>query len=172
MRKHLKKTTKRAMLASSLLGVATVGVMTTSGMASARSGGQDNMADAIANKFKLNKTEVQQVMKEQREQNHEARQQQHLAELVKDGKLTQEQADKLKAKHETMEAKREAARNEQDPAKRKAAMESIRAEMQQWAKDNGIDLSAIRPARGEREGHGPGGGMGKMMRYDDSQRNE
>ncbi len=166
MRKHIKKTTKRAMLTSGLLGVATVGVLASGGFAYAKTGGQDSMADAIANKFKLNKTEVQQVMKEQRLQERAAHQQERLAQLVKDGKLTQAQADKLKAKEKEMQPKREAAHNETDATKREAAHEAIRAEMDQWAKDNGIDLSTIRPARGGmREGHGPGHrGMGDMVR--------
>ena len=161
------------MLASGLLGVATVGVITTGGMAYAHAGRQDNMADAIANKFKLNKTEVQQVIKDQRKQNHEQRQQERIAELVKDGKITQEQADKLKVKLQSMEAKREAAHNETDPAKRKAAHEAIKAEMEQWAKDNGIDPSVIRPPRGEREAQGLRGHRMQMMQdRDDAPRPE
>lgn len=165
----MKKTTKRAMLTSSLLGVAAVGVLASGGFAYAKTGGQDNMAEAIANKFKLNKTEVQQVIKQERQQERAAHREERLAQLVKDGKLTQAQADKLIAKEKEMEPKREAAHNETDATKRKAAMEAIKTEMDQWAKDNGIDLSPIRPARGGmHEGRGPDHmGMGGMMRDGD-----
>lgn len=158
MRKNLKKTTKRAILAASLAGVAAAGMMTTGGLAYASNTGTSSMANAIAGRFKLKSAEVQQVM----DSEHEKRHDQHLEQLVKAGKLTQEQADKLKAKQKEMEPKREAARNEADATKRKAAMDAIRNEMDQWVKDNGIDLSDIRPARGI---HGPGGhmGMGGMM---------
>ncbi len=157
----MKKTTKRAMLASGIVGVATVGVLASGGFAYANTG-QQSLADNIATKFKLNKTEVQKVIDQDREQ-HEA---DHLAKLVKDGKLTQAQADKLKVEEDAIHAKMEAARNETDPAKRKAARDAIKAEMDQWAKNNGIDLSTIRPGRGM---HGPGDmGMGRMMHDGDT----
>ena len=159
MRKHMKKTTKRAMLASGLVGVATVGVLASGGFAYANTS-QSSLADNIATKFKLNKTEVQKVI----DQNHEQHRADRLAQLVKDGKLTQAQADKLKAKETEIHTKMEAARNETDPVKRKAARDAIKAEMDQWAKDNGIDLSTIRPGRGM---HGPGG-MSRMMHDGDA----
>ena len=153
LRKHIKKTTKRAMLASSLVGVATVGVLASGGFAYAKTGGQDGMAEAIASKFNLKQSEVQQVMDDQ----HEKRHQQRLTQLVTDGKLTQVQADKLKAKFEELKPKREAAHKETDATKCKAAHEAIRAELDQWAKDNGIDLSVLRPAGGLHHKAGPHG---------------
>lgn len=147
----MKKTTKRAMLASGLLGVATVGVLTSGGFAYAKTGSQDTARTAIT------RPSAQRGMKLQHQKHHQER----LAQLVADGKLTQTQADKLTAKEKEMEPKREAAHNETDATKRRVAMNTIKAEMEQWAKDNGIDLSTIRPGR---DMHGPGGvGMGRMM---------
>lgn len=159
MRKNIKKTTKRAILASGLAGVAAMGVMATGATAYANTS-RSTLADSIANKFKLNKAEVQKVI----DQDHQKHTDEHLAQLVKDGKLTQEQADKLKAKQAELEPKREAAHNETDRVKRKAAMDEIRAEMSQWAKDNGIDLGALRPGRGM---HGPGN-MNRIMQHSDA----
>ncbi len=161
MRKNIKKTTKRAILASGLVGVAAMGVVATGAAAYANTN-QSSLADSIANKFNLNKAEVQKVI----EQDHQRHAGEHLARLVRDGKLTQAQADMLKAKQAELAPKREAARNETDPAKRKAAMDAIRSEMDQWAKDNGIDLGAIQPKRGM---HGPVGmGMDRMKHDGDA----
>ena len=132
------------MLASSLVGVAAVGVVASSGLAYANTNHQDTLADAISSKFNVNKTEVQEVIKGERQKHHG----EHINQLVKEGKLTQAQADKLKAKEKEMKPKREAAHNEVDATKRKAARDAIRTEMDQWAKDNGIDLSSLRPNRG------------------------
>lgn len=145
------------MLTSGLLGVATVGVLASGGFAYAKTGGQDASSGATTNKTATSRGDVQRGMKEQRQKH----QQERLAQLVKDGKLTQIQANKLKAKQIAMMQKREGAHKETDPAKRKAAHDAIRVEMQQWAKENGIDLNVIRPDRGEHEGRGPGGGMGR-----------
>ena len=161
----MKKTTKRAMLASGLLGVATVGVLASGGFAYAKTGGQDASSGVATNKISTNRGSVQRGMKEQHQKHHQER----LVQLVKDGKLTQTQADKLAAKQQAIMKKREAAHKETDPAKRKAAREAMRAEMKQWAKDNGIDLNVIRPERSSKaEGRGPGGhmGMGRMMQSD------
>ena len=165
MRKHMKKTTKRAVLASGLLGVATVGVLASGGFAYAKPGGQDTASRNTANKVTMNRGSVQRGMKEQHQKHHQER----LAQLVKDGKLTQTQADELEAKQKAMMKKREAAHKEADPAKRKAAREAMRAEMKQWAKDNGIDPNVIRPELSSKaEGRGPDGhmGMGRMMQGD------
>lgn len=165
MRKHMKKTTKRAVLASGLVGVATVGVLASGGFAYAKPGGQDTASRNTANNVTMNRGSLQRSMNGQHEKHHQER----LAKLVKDGKLTQAQADKLEAKQKAMMSKRQTAHRETAPAKRTAALEAIMAEMNQWAKDNGIDLSAIRPAHGVKgEGRGLGGrmSMSRMMQSD------
>jgi major membrane immunogen (membrane-anchored lipoprotein) len=161
----MKKTTKRAVLASGLVGVATVGVLASGGFAYAKPGGQDTASRNTANNVTMNRGSAQRSMNGQHEKHHQER----LAKLVKDGKLTQAQADKLEAKQKAMMSKRQTAHRETDPAKRKTAREAMRAEMKQWAKDNDIDLNVIRPERSSKaEGRGSGGhmGMGRMMQSD------
>lgn len=143
MRKHLKKTTKRAIMASSLAGLAAVGIVSTSGYALAHRSGQDSNPNPVSKEARQNRGEQRQK-----------HQQERLDQLVKSGKLTQEQADKLKAKHEEMRSKKEAAHKQTDPTKRKAAHEAIRDEMRQWAKDSGIYFEAIKPDRKEMRGMG------------------
>ncbi len=153
MRKHLKKTTKRAILASSMAGIAAVSIVATSGYAQAHRGYQDRPNNRT-------KAEVQQNRAEDRQKHLEQR----LERLVSEGKLTQAQADKIKAKLEAMKPKLEAAHKETDPEKRKAAHEAIKDELEQWAKDNTIDMSLVRPPRG---GHRMG-----MMHHGPTEANE
>ena len=119
------------------------------------------MVTAIADKFKLNKDDVQKVFDEQHskmEQEHEQRVKDELATLVKDGKLTQEQADKLAAKRAELEKERQANRTNNQQKSRddmKKEMDTKRSELETWAKDNGIDSQYLRFVMG-RGGHGGG----------------
>ena len=120
-----------------------------------------SIVDKIASKFNLNKADVQKVFDEDRTAHEAEREQQaatKLADLVKAGTLTQAQADKISDKRAEMKADRE---KNQDSFKnmteteRKAAMDAKKAELDQWAKDNGIDAKYLMPG----DGHGPGRGM-------------
>ncbi len=57
-----------------------------------------------------------------------------------------------------MKPKMDAARELTDATARKTAMQAIRTEMQQWAKDNNIPKGVM----GQRGEHGPGHRMGMM----------
>jgi hypothetical protein len=105
---------------------------------------QDSLAQKIADKFHLNKSDVQSVI----EQNHQDKQAKHeqmlkdkLDQAVKDGKLTQAQEDKLIAKLKELHDQKKTDNKADRKADRKAAHD----ELQQWAKDNGIDLSQVLP---------------------------
>ncbi len=120
-----------------------------------------SLVDKIASKFNLNKDEVQKVFDENRaahEAEHEQDFKDKLATLVKEGKITQAQSDKIQAKHDEMKADRdknmESFKNMTED-ERKAAMDAKRDELKQWAQDNGIDESYLMPMRGG----GPGGRM-------------
>lgn len=121
--------------------------------------GQNTIADKIATKFNLNKDEVQKVFDEEHAARNKEMEQNYkdkLAEAVKNGKITQEQADKIQQKHTEIEAERDKNREafkNMSHDERHAAMEKKRAELEQWAKDNGIDEQYLRPSLG---GHGPG----------------
>jgi hypothetical protein len=154
--------------------VGTVGV-TGVGVANAvTKNGTDPMSslvDALASKFNLNKTDVQKVFDEQHatmEATHEQEVKDKLAQLVKDGKLTQAQVDKIIAKQAELKKEREANKDSMKDKTReemKSAMEAKRTALETWAKDNGIPTEYLRFVIGHGgHGHGPGGpGRGEMM---------
>ena len=123
-----------------------------------------SLVDKIASKFHLNKTDVQKVFDEDhaaRQAEHEQAAKDQLAAWVKDGSLTQAQADKITAKRAEMKADRDANRDAMQSmtaTERKAAMDAKKAELDKWASDNGIDVKYLMPGRGG-EGHmgGPRG---------------
>lgn len=124
--------------------------------------GQNGLAQRIAQRFNLNQEEVEAVMQENREARHE----EHLNQLVADGKITEEQKALLQEKHKEMQANRVQDRN-LSQEEREAKREQNRAEMKAWAEENGIDLSVL---GGPREGgpKGPGKGMGMHRSGQDS----
>jgi predicted phage gp36 major capsid-like protein len=126
-----------------------------------------SLVDAIATKFNLDKTQVQQVFDEQKTKMDAEREQEvkdELAQLVTDGKLTQAQSDAITAKRAELEKEREANRDsfkDKTAEERKSEMDTKRTELEQWAKDNGIDTQYLKYVFGHgpggRGGHGPGG---------------
>ncbi|MDQ7814686.1 MAG: hypothetical protein RDU25_02715 [Patescibacteria group bacterium] len=165
-----------AITAVALAGAATLGTSVyaaqTPGVFQDRANG---LVQAIATKFNLNATEVQQVFDEQREQHqtemqakNEERLNERLKQAVTDGKLTQAQADAITAKHEEMQANMEALKDKTQE-ERQAAIKTQMESLKQWATDNNIPAGYLPmgfgPGRGGMmgEGHAGGGrGMGKM----------
>lgn len=121
--------------------------------------GRDNLINKIASKFNLKPTEVKAVFEEEhaaREAEHKQNFEAKLDQLVKDGKITSDQKAKILAKQAEMKAQMEASRAEMKdmtPAERKAEMQKHKAELEQWAKDNGINTDYLKLVIG----HGPGG---------------
>lgn len=127
-----------------------------------------SLVTAIADKFHLNKDDVQAVFDEQRNQVHadmEAKMSAHLDQAVTNGKLTQAQADAVTAKQAElntfMQSQKDIA-----PADRQAAMKTEMDSLKTWAKDNGIPPGfAFRNKLGHRgfhAGHPHFGGKGPM----------
>lgn len=142
--------------------VTAVGLSTVLGMglASAQSGtaGTSGLIDKIAQKFNLNKADVQAVFDEDkaaRQADRQAKEKQRLDQAIQDGKLTQEQEDKIIAKQAElrtqMEAERETLKDKTE-AERRTLMEQRRTELEKWATDNNIPLEYLHPG-----GHRPGG---------------
>lgn len=114
---------------------------------------RDTLVQKIADKFHLNKTDVQAVFDQNRqdmEAKHKEMLKAKLDQAVKDGKLTQDQETKLLAELKTLHDEKQA----DNQADRHANRKEMHDKLEQWAKDNGIDLSQVMP------GPGPGMGMG------------
>jgi len=130
-----------------------------------KASGENNyltIVEKIAEKFNLDKNEVQAVFDEEHEERQQLMQQKQenrLDEFVDDGTITEEQKNLIIEKHEEMQANREANRD-LDPEERHEAMEQEREEFENWAEENGIDLSLIGPFGGPK-GKGMGIGMGQ-----------
>lgn len=129
-------------------------------------GFSDSLASKIATKFNLNKDEVKKVIDEdrtvrqaERQKNMLTRAEERLTQAVKDGKLTEAQKTKildyLKTQQSFMDSLKDKTEDE-----RKTAMDQHRTEVQQWAKDNGIDEKYVMMG-------GPGGGRHGMGPRDD-----
>lgn len=130
-----------------------------------------NLVTAIAQKFNLNQADVQKIFDEQHTQTQQelkARQaeqlKERLAQAVKDGKLTQAQANLVTAKHAELKAFHESLKDK-TPEETRTAMDAKKTELQQWAKTNNIpEQYLMGPMGGGPRGeHGPrGGGRGGM----------
>lgn len=167
----IKRVVKQSLLVGGTMlsiGVAGAGTMGLANAAtnttSDTSNPQSSIVEKLASKFKLNKEDVQKVFDEERTERkaaNEAKVKEKLDALVKEGKLTQDQADKLIAKaaelKTTRQANRDAMQNK-TAAERKAAMQAERAALDKWLSDNGIAKEYGRFLTGG--GHGGRGGHG------------
>lgn len=162
------KMSKRVILpvaAVAILGLGTLGAGVV--YAQATDGDYPPIVERIAEAFNLNVTEVQAVFAEERQerqQEMEAQREEHLAELVESGDLTQAQADALAAKQEEHRAAMDELRDSGVTGdERHEAMESLRADFEAWAEENGISLDLLQGPKGPRGGEF-GGGRGEGMR--------
>jgi hypothetical protein len=156
---------KKVIIASSIAALGVTGLAGGAVFATANStSGTDPMSglvSAIATKFNLKKDNVQKVFDEQRTQMETQREQEvkdQVAQLVKDGKLTQAQADKINAKRAELVKEREANRTSEQnltDAQRKTKMEERKTTLDTWFKDNNIDSQYVYLLMG---GHGGRGG--------------
>lgn len=124
-----------------------------------------SLVDAVASKFNLNKTDVQAVFDEQRdkmESEREADVKGQVAQLVSDGKITQDQADKINKKRAELKTERDANRTSRETlskTERKAKMDERKAAIDTWLEQNSIDKQYAYLLIGGHGhgGHGPGG---------------
>ncbi len=142
---------------------------------------QDNLINKIAKKFNLKPADVKAVFEQDRSE-HEAAMNQKvedkLNQLVKDGKLTEQQKTAILAKRDEIKKDMQANRDsmkDKTPAERKALMDQKKSELDQWAKDNNIPTEYLHFVFGHGPGgRGPGGhGMGGPRHMDgDNDENE
>lgn len=122
-----------------------------------------NLVNLIAQRFNLSTADVQKVFDEQRTAMEAARKQEsadRLKQAVTDGKLTQDQANKITAKQAELEATR-ATLKDKTEAERQTAMKAEMESLKTWITENNIPQEFIMfggPGMGR--GHGKGFGMG------------
>lgn len=107
------------------------------------SNGQQNLVDKIASTFNLNKSDVQKLFDEDRQQHEADRQQKfedRVNQAVKDGKLSQELADQLIAKQKELATYRDSLRDK-TPEEERQLMKTKMDELRTWMKDNNISMS-------------------------------
>ncbi len=132
------------------------------------------LVNAIAQKFNLNPSDVQQVFDQQRQQMQQQMQanlQQHektfLDQAVKNGKLTQDQEDKIIAKQQELQSFMQGLQGKSS-ADRQSAIKTEMSALAQWAKDNNIPHQYLRMGFGRGPmmgGWRMGGRMhGRMMK--------
>ena len=163
------KTSSKILTAAALvatLGVTGFGAL-TSFAAENPQGQKHPLVEAIATKFHLNVVDVQAVFDEERAKRQDTRQEHradfmadHLAQAVKDGKLSQAQADALKAKQAEMQTYMENLKGK-TPEERKIAMEAKRTEFETWTKAQGIPLPPQKFQGKPNFGHRPSIHQGK-----------
>jgi len=129
---------------------------------SSTTNGQTSLVDKIASTFGLDKSKVQAVF-DQNRQEHEAAQTTkvtaELDKLVSSGKITSAQEKLILDKRAELQKERDANRDSMQsktPAERKAAMQAERTSLEQWAKDNNISTSYLRYVFGGPHGMGMG----------------
>lgn len=108
-----------------------------------------NIVDAMVQKFGLDKTQVQAFVDEFRSTERQkmqdfrkAKMEDHLSQLVKNGKLKEAQKQLIVSKMADMQKNRVNYMS-LTPDQRKAAMEKEKADLESWAKQNNIDLSIL-----------------------------
>lgn len=137
---------KRTLIASAAVAAVGLAGIGGVGLASAATDSSSNgttIVDKIATKFNINKDEVQAVFDEERNERHAEMQQERqerLAQAVKDGKLTQEQADHITAAFKEIEALMGNGRPDEQSDETRTQIRAKMDALHTWAQENDIDM--------------------------------
>lgn len=160
----MKISSKRLLLVAG--AVSTVGLASLAGISgvSAQSDNtnKNGIVESISSKFNLNSDEVKKVFEEHREKReaeHDKKRSERLQKLLDNGTITANQKTVIETKLADLKSDREANKDsfkDLTPEQRKSKMDEKKAELEAWAKENGIDLTKLKGAfRGGHEGrHG------------------
>jgi len=136
-------------------GVVGAGTVAAAQATTASESPMSSLVSAIATKFNLNPSEVQQVFDEHRTEMRDERHQamaDRVAAAVTKGTITQEQADKITAKMQEMKGFMDTLRDK-TPEERRAAMKTQLVNLKEWVATNNIPLSALPLGPQDRNGH-------------------
>ncbi|HEX3082355.1 MAG TPA: hypothetical protein VHQ86_03805 [Candidatus Saccharimonadia bacterium] len=161
MQKLLSKKILIPMAALAVIGAGVVGVAGVSA-ATDTSDPQASLIQKLTDTFHLDKSKVQAVFDQQRQENQanrEANYETKLDQLVTDGKITSAQKTAILAENKKLKAELDAAKDSTDKTARRTAMKNVRTEARDWAQQNNLDEHYLMGGIG---GH-PRGGMGPGM---------
>jgi Skp family chaperone for outer membrane proteins len=160
------KTDIRKAIATFALGAALMTVVPGTFAQGFGNTNHDSLIQKIIQKFGLKEADVRSVFDsfhQDRVNQMKTKNVDRLTQLVKDGKITEAQKKLMIAKQEEMQKNAQSQRDalkDKTPEQRKAIMDAKRAEIEKWAKDNGIDIQYLQPRFGRPGGHMGGRGMG------------
>jgi len=163
-RKGVSNINKKKMLFPVMALAVLAGGLLTVTRASAQDSSKphDVIVQKIADKFGLNKDEVQKVFDEEhaaRQAEMEAKNSERLEKLVSEGKITAEQKTLILNKQKELREKHQANRGNfegKTPEEMKTQMEAERTALEAWAKENGIATEYLMGNKFMKIG-GPGG---------------
>lgn len=162
---------KKIVVLSALALVVTVGLVITNSQVLAQNTAKPNpfssLVQMIADKFHLNKDDVQAVFtqyreqqKQNREQNMQQREQNRLDKLVQDNKITTAQKQAILDELNALKNKYNPENNKNlTPDQRKQQFQDMQNEIKSWAQSQGIDPSYVMG------GFGMGGMKGGRMGF-------
>jgi putative protein kinase ArgK-like GTPase of G3E family len=149
---------KKVLLPVAALVIAGTAFLGVSQVSAQYGEGHSDLIAAIAQKFNVPQDQVQQVFNDHRTKRQaemQAKMDERLTQLVKDGKLTESQKQAIIAKRaEEKNNFNPESLKDLTPQQRKEKMDQHRQEMENWAKSQGIDLSLVMPLKMGRGGHG------------------
>ena len=106
--------------------------------------GRQNLVQQLSLKLGISEDKVQAAFNEiqsDRQAEMEKTYEDRLTQLVTDGKITENQKQKILAKHqEIVKQKQSTDWQNMNPIERKTKLNRYRADIEKWAKDNGIDV--------------------------------
>lgn len=144
-------------LALALVGLAVLGVSQV--QAQSQQSKYSSSIQKLVERFGLKESEVQAVFDEarqERQQQIQAGFEEHLNQVVKDGKITESQKQAILTKYKEVAEKRlQNKENWQNmtPEQRRQAMREQKQELESWTNQNGIDLKYLFGGFGMKRGH-------------------
>jgi hypothetical protein len=144
------KLSKKLIVPAAVMSIAVIPAATAAAATSTSSNNGQSLAQELADKFQLNKSDVQTVLDQHHQQMQQRRENRYEATLnqaVTDGKLTQAQKDAVLTEHNKLIAQVQSASG----TDKRQALQDAKTEAQAWAKQNKIDAKWLLPM------HGPGG---------------
>ncbi len=151
------KISKNLIAALAVTTIATGSILGVSAASAHGSGdNKDELVTKLAEKFNVDASEVESVFEEQHaemEAERDTKREEHLQSLVDAGTITADQKIALETKFTEMETARESIKDQDlTHEEMHTKMEESRTAFEAWAKEQGIDLSAIRPDGGHMGG--------------------